>query len=377
MHSINSTHHKTTFTDAFGIICLKLGTILYPFCNKIEIETYNFISCLKDGWRGLLDDGSGGGGGGGGANRSTSSKSYNGSFSFMKGSSFKKSSNPWNLLLVFGLGVFATNFWFMYSPMIMEHVDCLYNDFTFYQAESSILSYVNDAHRTGVIPKVLHFMKYDSPGDQPLFDSWMESCKKANLGWGVRVWSPEQNRKLVELKYPWLLPTYDTLHDNITKNDLSILLYMHHYGGAYISPDTECLRGFDEGYIQPTSQVILIKKNDMYPNKVLLSRKGHPLWLWHVNEIQYNLDQDPNSNIEDKTGWRLFKFTVKVFDQFGVAGPTRVDGLDVRNGDNIYPLDWNKINDFPTCDNNSPNYNSDDCKKSVIDSVGSSIPPFT
>ncbi|KAJ3332032.1 hypothetical protein HDU76_001490 [Blyttiomyces sp. JEL0837] len=272
----DSHHHRSkTFTDRIGLICLRIGAVIYLFCNKVEIGILEFVESL---------------------------------------------------------------------------------DYVFYKFGSAIATYVDEVQGTGIIPRVLHFMKHDSPGDQHLFNSWMESCRRANPGWGVRVWTPEQNRKLVELKYPWLLPTYDGLYDNVTKNDLSILLYLHQYGGAYISPDTECIRGFDEGYIQPDNQVILIKKNEMYPNKVLLSRQGHPIWLWHINEIQFNMDHDPNANVEDKTGWRLFKLTATAFKKFGVAGPTRVDGVHIRNGDNIYPLDWTKIKDFPACDSKSSTY---------------------
>jgi hypothetical protein len=47
-----------------------------------------------------------------------------------------------------------------------------------------------------------------------------------------RLWTDEDNRKLVLDHYPWFLDTYDALPKPIMKADSVRYLYMHHLGGA-------------------------------------------------------------------------------------------------------------------------------------------------
>ena len=46
-----------------------------------------------------------------------------------------------------------------------------------------------------------------------------------------RLWTDEDNRKLVLDHYPWFLDTYDALPKPVMKADSVRYLYMHHLGG--------------------------------------------------------------------------------------------------------------------------------------------------
>ncbi len=47
-----------------------------------------------------------------------------------------------------------------------------------------------------------------------------------------RLWTDEDNRKLVLDHYPWFLDTYDALPKPVMKADSVRYLYMHHLGGT-------------------------------------------------------------------------------------------------------------------------------------------------
>ena len=51
-----------------------------------------------------------------------------------------------------------------------------------------------------------------------------------------RLWTDEENRRLVHTHYPWFLDTFDGLATPIQRADASRLLYMHAYGGSDMSP---------------------------------------------------------------------------------------------------------------------------------------------
>ena len=49
-----------------------------------------------------------------------------------------------------------------------------------------------------------------------------------------RLWTDEDNRRLVTEHYPWFLDTYDSLPKPVMKADASRYLYMHHMGGEHL-----------------------------------------------------------------------------------------------------------------------------------------------
>ena len=50
-----------------------------------------------------------------------------------------------------------------------------------------------------------------------------------------RLWTDDENRRLVTEHYPWFLDTYDSLPKPVMKADASRYLYMHHIGGTWHS----------------------------------------------------------------------------------------------------------------------------------------------
>lgn len=79
----------------------------------------------------------------------------------------------------------------------------------------------------GNIPKVVH-QTYSST-DLPLnYQTWRNDCISKNPEWEFKLWTDDDNSKLVSDHYPHLV---DWRKVNKKKDDLVKLLYLHKFGG--------------------------------------------------------------------------------------------------------------------------------------------------
>ncbi|KAG5923964.1 hypothetical protein E4U42_004789 [Claviceps africana] len=158
----------------------------------------------------------------------------------------------------------------------------------------------------GVIPKILHqsWKTLELPAK---FQKWSMSCRTRHKDWEWVLWTDDDNLRLVEKYFPWLLDVYNGLPGPIYRADLARNLYMYIYGGVYADLDTECLLP-TENLEQTYGPLFKPAKTPMFdtalfgrmgidpnfehsiPNAWMASSPGHPMFLEaieHVVEI-YN-----------------------------------------------------------------------------------------
>jgi tetratricopeptide (TPR) repeat protein len=124
-------------------------------------------------------------------------------------------------------------------------------------------------------------------------------------GWGYKLWTDKDNRKLIKTHYAWFLDTYDSYRENIQRVDAARVFILYHHGGVYADLDTQSLRPMDalvDGYSLPrdsapgtpganyTNHTLVLGfepemhyfTGGVHPlvcNAVMASTRGHPFWV--------------------------------------------------------------------------------------------------
>jgi mannosyltransferase OCH1-like enzyme len=188
--------------------------------------------------------------------------------------------------------------------------------------------------------------------DLPLkFVKWSDKWKSLHHGWNYTLWTDNTNRALVKSRYPWLLPTYDSLPSNIMRADFSRALYMHSYGGIYSDLDLEPLKDLSPLLRSTKKPIILafMTKEDHphgIPNAWMASVPGHPFWMGVMTEIVKRASL--NSPVETITGpVMLTHFARSWFEscktkdrEWEPQNGVEAGDLAVLRSGLIYPYDW-------------------------------------
>jgi hypothetical protein len=82
--------------------------------------------------------------------------------------------------------------------------------------------------------------------DQDYPHVWQESWRKHQPDWEYKLWTDEDNERLVQDHYPAFWPMYRTLQRGVVKADAARALYLHKYGGLYADLDYICLKPMTE-----------------------------------------------------------------------------------------------------------------------------------
>lgn len=162
--------------------------------------------------------------------------------------------------------------------------------------------------------------------------SWQQSWKTLHPGWRHVLWTDEDNRRLVETKYPEFLGFYNSLDVGIKKADFSRFLYMHAFGGVYVDLDFICLRELTP-LLHGAAIVVgrLTEDNPHYkiPNAFMASVAGDDFWLMVARDAMAAPENE--RGVERLAGpfrlqWALEKY--------------RPHGLRVLEPHLVYPIDW-------------------------------------
>lgn len=235
---------------------------------------------------------------------------------------------------------------------------------------------VRDHHhvREHHIPQIIHQSWKDKNIAQG-FKPWQDSWKKNHPSWEYRLWTDEDNRKLVLDHYPWFLDTYDALPQPVMKADSVRYLYMHHLGGVYADLDFESIRNLDD--VLSGRQVVLALMTDedwdqKVPNAWLASTKGHPFWMFCMQQIIKAAGSCAATNtdrwdwLEATTGPVMLYHAVETYKK--VKG---MSGITLLPPGVIYPIDWRRTvwgpkdgpgDEFSVCNPPHPNFNEAQCK---------------
>lgn len=96
------------------------------------------------------------------------------------------------------------------------------------------------------IPKLIHQTWKTQDIPESLFrPHWIESWRNLT-GFEYKLWTDEDNRRLIAEHYPWFLSVYDGYDTHIKRVDAARYFILHRYGGVYADLDFVCLKSLDE-----------------------------------------------------------------------------------------------------------------------------------
>ena len=159
-----------------------------------------------------------------------------------------------------------------------------------------------------MIPKIIHqtWKTSELPGH---LQEWHNIIKELHPGWEVKLWTDEDNLKLVKEHFPHLLKIYESLEFNIMRADMIRYMYMYTYGGYYLDLDYELFISFDKeinntGLLLPLARE---KENDgktIIGNCIFGSTPQHPFWKDVLSDLH---NKPPLKKIRNKI--RILKLT--------------------------------------------------------------------
>lgn len=183
------------------------------------------------------------------------------------------------------------------------------------------------------IPTIIHQSWKDTDVPADVYPhAWQQSWKDLHPDWQYILWTDDDNRKLVETRYPEFLKFYDEMDVGIKRADFARFLYMHAFGGVYADLDFICLRELTPVLHGATIVVgQLTEDNPHYkiPNAFLASVPGDGFWLTVARDAMAAPDNE--QGVERLSGpfrlqWALEKY--------------RPRGLRLLDPHIVYPVDW-------------------------------------
>ena len=129
------------------------------------------------------------------------------------------------------------------------------------------------------IPRIIH-QSWKSRTLPSKFQKWSDTWSILNPSYTHLIWDDTDNRRLVQLYYPWFLETFDNFTSNILRADAARLFYLHRYGGIYADLDFECLKPLD--LLVDCRSLILVRmtgeSRHNIPNAWMASKRSHTFW---------------------------------------------------------------------------------------------------
>lgn len=94
------------------------------------------------------------------------------------------------------------------------------------------------------IPKIIHQTWQDT--EVPwAWRGFQASWRRHHPDWSYRLWTDDDNRRLIHNHYPWFASTYDGYDEPIMRADAARYFILHRHGGLYADLDFECLRSLE------------------------------------------------------------------------------------------------------------------------------------
>mmetsp|Transcript_27782 Transcript_27782/g.58700 ORF Transcript_27782/g.58700 Transcript_27782/m.58700 type:complete len:355 (+) Transcript_27782:147-1211(+) len=150
--------------------------------------------------------------------------------------------------------------------------------------------------REGKIPKIVH-QEWKSRELPPNFKVWNDECIAQNPDWEFRLWTDDDNLKLVEEHYPQLLKLYHNYTEKIKRIDMIRFLYLHKFGGVYMDLDIICVRPFGNYFDQFDDKFLIVNqfgtgKKVEYANAFMASPPRHDVFKTIFHELPLRQSND-------------------------------------------------------------------------------------
>ena len=201
------------------------------------------------------------------------------------------------------------------------------------------------------IPRIVH-QEWKDRELPPNFKIWRDECIRLNPEWEFKLWTDDENLKLVQEHYPSLLNVYNGYKENIKRIDMIRFLYLHNFGGVYMDLDLACMKPFDSFFDEYPNKFLVVnqyKKDREYANAFMASPPDHDIFESIFNELPLQMRQ----NVIEATGG--------LFLQYHVLPKSINKGKWVEMPfDLFYAQDWiqaktSRCNSFDDCQTKYPN----------------------
>jgi len=160
--------------------------------------------------------------------------------------------------------------------------------------------------------------------------------------WECRLWTDEDNQRLIDDEYPQFAAFYRQLPIPVLKIDFVRLAYLHRFGGLYVDLDFEALRGLDP--LLNESRIVVgretggignaMRGSDFILNALIASPCGHPVWLEVMQQMAATFR--PRRLLEPKAFY-VIRMTVQIFDQVMEAYQKNHDDITIHPHEVFYP----------------------------------------
>jgi len=214
--------------------------------------------------------------------------------------------------------------------------------FVFYLKNKNSELFINNDNIFTEIPKIIH---QTAPSDKSKWhNDWyscQESWKTHFPDFEYKMWTDEDNLKLIETDYPWFLETYNKYTININRIDIVRYFILYKYGGIYADMDYMCIKNFYNNL--PKNKISIsespFKFNEKLQNALMCSPINHPFWMKLIYKSTERLYKN------DNIGSVLY-----------IAGPQLISDTYDENKDDINILPFDLYNPDPKTED----YNNND-----------------
>lgn len=200
---------------------------------------------------------------------------------------------------------------------------------------------LNLSHQASMIPHIIHqlWKTREVPEDLREFQqSWITH----HPDWEYRLWTDEDNHRLVREHYPHYVEVFESLTPPIVKIDFIRLAYMHRFGGIYADMDFEALRPLDS--LVSGDRIVVGRENGgigismrgrpFIINAFLASPAGHPLWLEIMQAMAARFR--PRRRFESHP-IHVIRMTIEIFDELVEAHARDHDDIIIHSHEPFYP----------------------------------------
>lgn len=197
-------------------------------------------------------------------------------------------------------------------------------------------------YSSGVLPCGIPLIIHQSWKSHKLPDNflqWAKTFQDRHARWTYKLWTDDDNDRLVEDEFPWFKNTYKGFKSQIMRIDVVRFLYMYKYGGVYADLDFESLKNL-EPLLKDKRGVVVAQMGTRntfghrIPNAWMASTPGHPFWMYCVH-MSTELHRAGERQAEAVAGPIMLTKAVDAWHK-----EHRYEQLDVIEPGLIYPIDW-------------------------------------
>jgi len=269
--------------------------------------------------------------------------------------------------LVFVIIIIITLFeiWiaYIYEPPTYKAETLLLNESTLIEQQNLSLQKFfskENVQKVSKIPKIIH-QSWKTNELIPFQREFQQSWLRNHPDWKYMFWTDEDNRKLVETRYPQLLQAYDKFPMNIVRADFCRLLYRYSFGGVYVDLDFESLKPLDPilenqtivlGSMQGNGQTLV---EHTIPNAFMASVANHSFWWMAILLSIYS----KGNSAEEIAGPVMI---YKLIQYYPLVNPVQAKDITILPPKYIYPHSWIIGDHTDVCFKQRSTFNATLCK---------------